>query len=204
MFKPENELGVVFLFGKYCAENDRIELLSIRSEFPDAAIRVYDGTEGFVGNEWRVEFEFVSSNFIKHGHDIRECDAVICWIDDLDGALPVPTIELSDEGIGHCALAKADDKDKEIFYWKSRAKRFEKMASVTKSQLSSMIDEEDDGHGYYSESTLEYFIENPSHSYRQAADKLGVSRRTVGSHMRSATAAGIARRDSDGLWVIMS
>ncbi|MHA1727973.1 MAG: hypothetical protein ACTSWY_04500 [Promethearchaeota archaeon] len=29
-----------------------------------------------------IEFEYESSNFEKHGHDINGCDAIICWIDD--------------------------------------------------------------------------------------------------------------------------
>jgi hypothetical protein len=30
----------------------------------------------------RIEFEFESRNFLKHGHNPKGCDVIVCWIDN--------------------------------------------------------------------------------------------------------------------------
>ena len=52
----------------------------IQSEFPDceAMRRVARG-------QWqrvRIEFEFESRNFLKHGHNPKGCDLIVCWTDN--------------------------------------------------------------------------------------------------------------------------
>jgi len=89
---PVNELGVVFLFGMLANEMDfRVE--SVQAGFPDcdAKLKLKDGTFEKVA----IEFEFKSSNFKAHGHDVDGCDLIVCWIDDWEDC-PLPVVELSD------------------------------------------------------------------------------------------------------------
>ena len=59
-------MGVIVLFAQSC-ERYGVEIVSIQSAFPDAVIRK-DNVE------YKVEFEYYSSNFIQHRHDPRQCD----------------------------------------------------------------------------------------------------------------------------------
>ena len=87
---PVNELGVVFLFGMLANEMDfRVE--SVQAGFPDcdAKLKLKDG--GF--ERVTIEFEFKSSNFKAHGHDVTGCDLIVCWVHDWDDC-PLPVVEL--------------------------------------------------------------------------------------------------------------
>ena len=79
VYSPINEQGVVFLFGRLLNDlNMYIE--EVRTKYPDCVARRYTGTG------WKkvyVEFEYLSSNFILHGHNPKECDIIVCWEDDL-------------------------------------------------------------------------------------------------------------------------
>lgn len=88
MFKPENEMGVVAIFSMECQSNGW-ELLKIGTSFPDAKVK---DTE--TGKEYRAEFEFISSNFLLHGHDPEKCDLIICWKNDIS-EIKFPVLELS-------------------------------------------------------------------------------------------------------------
>lgn len=76
---PVNELGVVYLFG--ILSNDLgFVVESIQSCFPDC-----EAKRRLKNNRWqrvRIEFEYRSSNFIGHKHDITKCDIIICWEHD--------------------------------------------------------------------------------------------------------------------------
>ena len=53
---------------------------SIQGGFPDCAakLRRKDGTfEGV-----RIDFEFKSSEFVRHEHDAAGCDFIVCWEHD--------------------------------------------------------------------------------------------------------------------------
>jgi hypothetical protein len=76
---PVNELGVVYLFG-ILAKDMGFDVESVQSGFPDC-----EATRTTKNNKLqrvRIEFEFESSNFVKHGHDITKCDMIICWEHD--------------------------------------------------------------------------------------------------------------------------
>jgi hypothetical protein len=91
--EPINEQGVVFLFGMLAAELGFV-VESIQGGFPDcdAKLRRKDGTfEGV-----RIEFEFKSSEFLRHKHDPSGCDFIVCWIHDWADC-PLPVLELSKE-----------------------------------------------------------------------------------------------------------
>ena len=76
---PVNELGVVYLFG-IVAQDIGFVVESVQSGFPDceAKRRLSKGRWQTV----RVEFEFLSSNFLRHGHDLAKCDVIVCWEHD--------------------------------------------------------------------------------------------------------------------------
>ena len=74
---PVNEMGVVFLFALVAWElGFQVESLWTRGE-PDgrAKRQVAPGKWQDVG----VEFEYESRNFLRHGHDPKRCDVIVCW-----------------------------------------------------------------------------------------------------------------------------
>lgn len=98
---PINELGVVCLFGAMAAELGFF-VLRVRAGFPDCeALRKAEG------DRWervRVEFEFKSGNFARHGHDARGCDVIVCWEHDWPGC-PLEVVELRSKVGGGMAVS---------------------------------------------------------------------------------------------------
>lgn len=112
MFVPENEQGVIVSF-MLQAESAGWKLLKIGSAFPDATFE-------YMGEEWKIEFEFNSLNFLLHKHDHRGCDAIVCLINDYADC-PLPVVCLSDEGWPFKKYIKGNPAQIEIEYWKRRA-----------------------------------------------------------------------------------
>ncbi len=54
---------------------------SIADAFPDALVIDYRANRER-GVKKYIEFEFVSSNFTKHGHNPAKCDIIVCWEHD--------------------------------------------------------------------------------------------------------------------------
>ncbi len=77
---PTNELGVIFLFGIIAEEiGFRVEFLQ-GDKFPDC-----EAQRRLKHDRWqrvKIEFEFVSSNFLTHKHDPVKCDLIVCWEHD--------------------------------------------------------------------------------------------------------------------------
>jgi|APSaa5957512622_1039677.scaffolds.fasta_scaffold76197_2 hypothetical protein len=73
---PVNEQGVVYLFGMLHDILD-FTIESIQTGFPDCTARrdLGDGS----AEELRVEFEFESRSFHRHGHDPLGADVIVCW-----------------------------------------------------------------------------------------------------------------------------
>jgi hypothetical protein len=79
VYSPINEQGVVFLFGRVLDDlNMYIE--EVRTAYPDCVARRYTG-KGW--GKVYIEFEYLSSSFIQHGHEPSKCDIIVCWEDDL-------------------------------------------------------------------------------------------------------------------------
>jgi Homing endonuclease associated repeat len=75
-YAPANELGVVFLFG-WMAPQLGFVVHRLQPEFPDCEAMRRVGEE-----TWqlaRIEFEYESRNFLKHMHDTKGCDLIVCW-----------------------------------------------------------------------------------------------------------------------------
>jgi len=91
LYAPQNESGVVFLFGKV-AEDLNMYVEEIRPEPPDAIVR------RFTGKGWerlRVEFEYRSSQARQRTQDPDYCDMIVCWEHDWADC-PLEVIELRD------------------------------------------------------------------------------------------------------------
>lgn len=83
-YGPTEENGVIFLFSKITSDLG-IKMVSIQKRFPDAEAIKY-GTDGR-GYKVYIEFEFLSSDFLRHGHleQIKKgkpCDLIVCWEHD--------------------------------------------------------------------------------------------------------------------------
>jgi hypothetical protein len=88
---PTNEMGVVFLFGAMVRDLGYVVTL-LQAEFPDC-----EALRQVKEDRWqrvRIEFEFESLNFVKHGHDVKGCDMIICWKHNWPDC-PVEVVELS-------------------------------------------------------------------------------------------------------------
>jgi hypothetical protein len=88
---PTNEQGVLFLFGAM-AEKLGFAILKVRTAYPDCeAFRILPGDKVELV---KVELEFESRNFLKHLHDAKKCDLIVCWRHNWPEC-PLPVIELS-------------------------------------------------------------------------------------------------------------
>jgi hypothetical protein len=75
--EPLNEQGVIFLFGARARQLGFV-VLRFQTGFPDCeALR--EAVRGQL-QRVRIEFEFESRNFPRHGHDIHGCDMIVCWV----------------------------------------------------------------------------------------------------------------------------
>jgi Homing endonuclease associated repeat len=93
-YGPANELGVVFLFGMVARQLGFV-VMRIQTGFPDCeAMRKIDDQ---TWQKVRIEFEYESRNFLRHGHPPSGCDLIVCWIHNWHEC-PVEVVELS--GVG--------------------------------------------------------------------------------------------------------
>lgn len=92
---PVNEAGVIFLFGAMALQLGYV-VTRMQTDFPDC-----EGVRRIEGDRWqrvRIEFEYESRNFVKHGHDVTECDLIICWVNNWPDC-PVEVLELRREAL---------------------------------------------------------------------------------------------------------
>lgn len=88
---PENENGVLFLFGMLAWRLGFV-VKKIQQAFPDmVALRKIDEQ---TWQEVRIEVEKESRNFLRHGHPINGCDLIVCWVHNWPEC-PVEVVELS-------------------------------------------------------------------------------------------------------------
>jgi Homing endonuclease associated repeat len=91
--EPLNELGVVFAFG-LVARQLGFSVLRFQSAFPDCeALR--EVVKGQL-QRLKLEFEYESRNFLRHGHRIDGCDGIVCWKHNWKEC-PLEVIELKKE-----------------------------------------------------------------------------------------------------------
>ena len=88
--EPVNEAGVVFAFG-VLARRLGFVVHRVQTEFPDC-----EAMRRMAKGQWqrvRIEFEYESRNFVKHGHDKNGCDLIVCWTHNWEGC-PLEVVEL--------------------------------------------------------------------------------------------------------------
>lgn len=166
---PQNEMGVIVLFSQK-AELAGVEILEIGASYPDAKIRRNS-------IDYLVEFEYRSSNFVLHGHDIRKCDLIICWEDDYqDIALPV--VELSKEDWVQADFIALSQIEKEAFYWKQRALAAERKLKELPPVLSTDSLSHQTPKGKVADTRqriIQAMQANPKLNSKEIADLIGVS-----------------------------
>jgi hypothetical protein len=95
VYAPINEQGVVFLFGKIAHEFGMyVEL--IRTGYPDCIAKRYIGRGRW--EEIKIEFEYKSSDFVRHKHNQNDADMIVCWVHDWDDCpKSIEVLELKEE-----------------------------------------------------------------------------------------------------------
>lgn len=75
--EPLNEQGVIFAFAMV-VKRLGLSVLRFQQGFPDCeAMR--EVVRGQL-QRLRIEFEYESRNFLRHGHDPDGCDMIVCWV----------------------------------------------------------------------------------------------------------------------------
>jgi hypothetical protein len=93
VFEPVNEACVIYLFGTM-AERLGYVVLRMQSEFPDGELmRVVEGDRL---QRVRTEFEYESRNFLRHMHNAKDCDLIVCWKHNWPEC-PLEVLELQSE-----------------------------------------------------------------------------------------------------------
>lgn len=177
MFEPQNEMGVVYEFARQ-AHLSGWELVEIGAEFPDAILSMK-------GEQWVAEFEYAAATFNRHGHDMREVDVIVCWVNDYPDC-PIPVIALSESGWMFTNLFRVDALVKEVEYWKARALRAERRLIVVQKDR-----------GFSDRATTERAravaeLSERNIKQQDIAEQLGISRRTVQMDLQSVRAASLA------------
>jgi len=85
-FEPQNEIETIVLFS-LMAPRLGFRIRSVQADFPDAELEQH-------GKTVLAEFEYMSSNYVQHGHDLNADCICICWRNDRDlGSIPVLALE---------------------------------------------------------------------------------------------------------------
>jgi len=93
---PENENGVLFLFGMVAWQLG-FAVKKVQQAFPDVlALRKIDEQ---TWQEVKIELEQESRNFLRHGHLPSGCDLIVCWVHNWPEC-PLEVIELSKVWMG--------------------------------------------------------------------------------------------------------
>lgn len=108
VYAPMNENGVIFLFGKV-ADDLNMYVEEIKPGFPDCIGRRFNG-KGW--EKVSIEFEYKSSNFRQHKHNVEHCDMIICWEHDWSDC-PIEVLELKTEYLNfeNTPVSKPESRD---------------------------------------------------------------------------------------------
>ncbi|HEY7402541.1 MAG TPA: hypothetical protein VIB39_03395 [Candidatus Angelobacter sp.] len=74
--EPDNEQAVVFLFGAMARELGFVAV-KVRMGYPDC--EAWREVAPEVWQKVNIEIEHESRNFVKHLHDVKKCDLIVCW-----------------------------------------------------------------------------------------------------------------------------
>ena len=94
--EPDNEQAVVFLFGAMARELGFVAV-KVRTGYPDC--EAWREVETGVWQRVNIEVEYESRNFVKHLHDVKKCDLIVCWRHNWKEC-PLEVIALSEQWLG--------------------------------------------------------------------------------------------------------
>ncbi len=77
-FAPDDEKGVVFLFSQFL-KRFSLTVEKVTGKYPDCIAYMRENGRD---KKIRIEFEYKASNFLKHKHDPKVCDWIVCWDND--------------------------------------------------------------------------------------------------------------------------
>lgn len=178
--RVENEAGVIVYFAQHCKEIG-YEIEAMNTGYPDAIVRRLSDNMRI-----RVEFEYESRSFYRHGHDPRMCDLIVCWKHTgLD--TPIPIIEL-EKGTIVSVVKWATEDEKELQYYKDLVKQRipHESSSPPEEQKVGMNEE-------LMDKILSLIEEQPDIQKTTLAKKTGVSRMTVYRYLGLAKDLGLER-----------
>jgi hypothetical protein len=99
-YDPVNEMGVLVLFSMLALQLGFV-IEYVQAGFPDCQARIE--VEPGRWQHFRIEFEYESLQFKKHGHDPSQCDLIVCWRHNWKNCPPhIQVLELS-KLVGHLA-----------------------------------------------------------------------------------------------------
>lgn len=151
MMKPTNELEVIFKFAQTLPTG--WDVLELGSAFPDAKILIH-------GEVYKTEFEFTSSNFKQHRHDVMGCDIIICWEDDWGEPCPLPVIALSNDNWQETDIKCGINMEKALRYERGLREKLETKVVRLEGRISSLRKrvkiEASDSELYYDTEPCEY------------------------------------------------
>ena len=107
---PTNEQGVIFLFGMM-AERLGFLVLRMQAEFPDCEAWRVVGKDRL--QHVKIEIEYESRNFLRHGHDPAGCDLIVCWEHNWEEC-PLEVVELK-KAVSTQLSALSQDKSNKTF-----------------------------------------------------------------------------------------
>jgi len=76
VFAPTNEASVLYLFGTM-SERLGFLMLLVQAGFLDCEAMRVVGENRL--QRLKIEIEYQSRNFLKHMHDLKGCDMIVCW-----------------------------------------------------------------------------------------------------------------------------
>ncbi len=184
MIQPTNEQGVIVVFCSL-SHVSGWQVDSIGAPFPDAMLSKD-------GEQWRTEFEFKARNFIGHGHDFRDCDLIVCWINDFPEC-PIPVLELSDPNWINATMKKGNPLLATVEYWRNRALKAEAALNTLVEQRESSLSS-----AFIGKQIVRYLIDHPGALQDEIAGALDVSVSTISREMKALTTDGVLHTEKIG------
>lgn len=192
MFTPENELGVIVLFGMQ-AQALGWQVKMMQATYPDAIL--LDSQN----QEWITEFEFLASNFLAHAHDHRACDLIVCWINDYK-ACPLPILELQSGILSK--KPKATEAEKAAEYWMQRCLRTERAARANKQAAKQLQVISEKLSADSRQNMIVKILQRDGDIGPVAmGEKLGVDRTTIHRDLQTLKKAKLVHKNSHG-WAV--
>lgn len=175
---PTNEQELIIKFTQ--EHGPRFEIKRCQTAFPDAIIAI-DGIDR------KIEFEYELKSFSAHRHDVRKCDAVICWTKGMVDEFPLPVFALDTPQWQEVQIFQALDQELELWHWKMLANQWHRVALLLKKRLEETRPN-DSWNGVMTpekQAVFEALEQSPSTGVRELARQLKISPGTVSRHRKT-------------------